>query len=268
MFNIGKDKEVKTVYQTNDYDKFTFSNKNRDAKLNETLAEEIRSIGQVSPIVVNQYDGTVIDGQHRLIALKELGYPVQYIITQNGASSLPDTNAAQTSWKSDDYLNFYATSGYKHYQDFVEFKNHAQGLITNINFLLAIALRLSTPSVNVKKGSVNYSKKFKEGDFKFTNYEQSIAYLDEFLNFSKSTGLVPKSQIYDAWRMLKNSGADMDHLISAISRNDIDEEIQNKKFSTKTYVEVFCEKYNYKLRKNRLYMMFGSKNEIKKVIIE
>lgn len=54
MFNTGKDKEVKTVYQTNDYDKFVFSKSNRNAELSQVLMEEIKKIGQVSPIVVNQ----------------------------------------------------------------------------------------------------------------------------------------------------------------------------------------------------------------------
>lgn len=122
-------KSIGTVYQTSDYTLFKKMKGNRPVSKNNTLKRELQEMGQLSPIVVNgRYE--VIDGQHRLGTLKELGLPVNFVIAQTTSPrTVISMNSAQKNWKDADYLAFFVANGnseyirlnqiYNQYKDYV-----------------------------------------------------------------------------------------------------------------------------------------------------
>lgn len=72
------------VYKTSDYTIFSFMEDNRvvNADIVRKIKEKIQEFGWIrEPILVNE-KLQIIDGQHRFTALKELGFPVEFIIDE------------------------------------------------------------------------------------------------------------------------------------------------------------------------------------------
>lgn len=98
---------------TTDYSMFKQAkNRNVDAK---KVAKKKKSIAQINlqqPIIVNKRF-QVVDGQHRFQALKELGLPINYVVSYNWSSD-EDTatmNNTQDSWNTENWAEFRASQG-------------------------------------------------------------------------------------------------------------------------------------------------------------
>ena len=110
--NKGKeDKQVGVIFETTDYDKFSFSKMNRecDYKHVERLKKEMQERFIRTAISVNdQY--VILEGQHRYEAIKGLGLPLTYTIInpEDSESFIISMNTNTKNWKNDEYLNFYA----------------------------------------------------------------------------------------------------------------------------------------------------------------
>lgn len=106
-------KVVGRIYETYDYDTFRFEVVNRNIDENQVnkLKKILKENGSfISPIVVAK-DRTVIDGQHRYHALKELGLPVRFILGEETGDLQQDiikTNNMRKNWSFTDYLEAYA----------------------------------------------------------------------------------------------------------------------------------------------------------------
>ena len=88
------------VGTTKDYSLFKFFNYNRAIKranLKE-IKKAIQKRGLIMPILVTK-DFKVIDGQHRLLALQELGMEVHYVIAHNYISNdVEEVNNVGSNW--------------------------------------------------------------------------------------------------------------------------------------------------------------------------
>ncbi len=106
--------EIKKTYE---YNLFKKKEANRDLnKLHLTrLKESMEKNYLISPIIVNEsYE--VIDGQHRLEAVKDLGLPVYFIIVPGyGNKEIQIYNSNQNNWSDVDFLNHYVGLNYKYY---------------------------------------------------------------------------------------------------------------------------------------------------------
>lgn len=106
-------KVVGRIYETYDYDTFRFEVVNRNIDENQVsrLKKTLKENGSfISPIVVAK-DRTIIDGQHRYHALKELGLPVRFILGEETGDLQQDiikTNNMRKNWSFTDYLEAYA----------------------------------------------------------------------------------------------------------------------------------------------------------------
>lgn len=106
-------KVVGRIYETYDYDTFRFEVVNRNIDENQVnqLKKILKENGSfISPIVVAK-DRTIIDGQHRYYALKELGLPVRFILGEETGDLQQDiikTNNMRKNWSFTDYLEAYA----------------------------------------------------------------------------------------------------------------------------------------------------------------
>ena len=113
--------EIKKTYN---YELFKFHNANR--KINKNHVENIKKSMQkkflVSPITVNE-KFEVIDGQHRLIACKDLGKPIYYFINNNySIKEMQRLNAINKNWTPSNYLNTGVALNNQNYIDFKRFK--------------------------------------------------------------------------------------------------------------------------------------------------
>jgi len=170
--------------ETRDYSKFKFLNTNRAINLKnvEKIKASIREHGIIPgrPILVDG-DYHIIDGQHRFLAIKELGHPIPYETiggdTINKAMAL---NANQQQWQMIDYITSHANQGNDNYRKVLKF---------NEKFNLGII-----PSLFICFGTHYKSAKVKKGDhYDYVEDAEQIAeYIDslEDVPFKKSKSFV------------------------------------------------------------------------------
>ncbi len=103
--------EVKT---TNTYSIFNKVIGNRELDKNnlQRIKNSINEIGLQMPILVNKTN-SIIDGQHRLQAAKELKIPVTYIISKDTAEDNIDQLQISKKWTALDFCNKNALKGNK-----------------------------------------------------------------------------------------------------------------------------------------------------------
>ncbi len=146
------------MMKTNDYSLFKFRGDNRE-KIERThidrLKESIKSRNmlELRPIVVNQ-EMEIIDGQHRLIAAKELGVDIYYQVKEDfKAEDIILMNISKT-WGVGDYLNYYCQNGHEEYLKLREF-------IKEKGITLRVALVITMGK------SKNRMTEFKHGQYQF-----------------------------------------------------------------------------------------------------
>lgn len=93
------------------YDIFGFDKKNNRIINKSNVKSKKASIikfGIANPIIVDE-NLNIIDGQHRFIALMELGRPVPYVINRIlKVEDVPTLNGSGFSWKPIDYIHSYS----------------------------------------------------------------------------------------------------------------------------------------------------------------
>lgn len=108
-----------TSHVTKDYSVFKIPNYQRElnTSLINILIDSIDSFGgQIQPVTVD-VSGYVIDGQHRLEALKALGMPVWYVINhalseeEISSYACRDANNVSNKWKLMNYANWAIHNG-------------------------------------------------------------------------------------------------------------------------------------------------------------
>lgn len=105
------------IESTKDYEKFKFILGNRSV-LRTHVNNLIESISQcnllhVNPIIVNE-NFHVIDGQHRLLAAKQLDIEIYYMIIESGDSELNQIhhlNKHSKNWSTKEYVESHAALG-------------------------------------------------------------------------------------------------------------------------------------------------------------
>ena len=101
--------QIKT---TNTYSIFNKVIGNRDLDKNnlQRIKASIKEIGLQMPILVNK-NNSIVDGQHRLQAAKELNIPVSYIISKDTAEDNIDQLQISKKWTALDFCNKNALKG-------------------------------------------------------------------------------------------------------------------------------------------------------------
>ncbi len=111
-----------SVKHTLNLDQFRFHDRNR--RLNDShikkLAASIERIGLKNPIIVTN-NGVVLDGQHRLEAIKYINKTAQkplrlpYIKKNMKISDIAEMNGHQIQWRITDWIHYHAAGGNEHY---------------------------------------------------------------------------------------------------------------------------------------------------------
>ena len=155
-------KQVGVLLATKDYDIFNLAPFNRDTKKVQALVDSMRQHGFVIPIVCDR-KMRVADGQHRIIAARELKLPVKYLIDSDiNVNDVVFLSNLQTGkrWTPADYVKSFSKQGNANYTRFKKFYESNK-------FSVTFALSL------VADTELTY--KLKKGTFTFSTYQHNKA---------------------------------------------------------------------------------------------
>jgi len=197
----GVDQQRAAVFETFDYEKFSFLSENRDlgkAHLNN-LKNSMKDEALLSPILVNE-KMQIIDGQHRFTARMELGLPIPYIICHNyGLNEVQILNANAKTWTFKDYLNSYVSMGY---QDYITLKR----LKEEYAFLDLTILMGLLRDYNNKIG-FRTANAFKEGNYKIKSYNKAKQICNEIQEMKEFWPQATKAYFILAYKQARDLDA-------------------------------------------------------------
>lgn len=163
------------IQSTTDYDQFTTLDTNRNVSqvhVNQlkTSIEETGNLTKVTPILVNgRYQ--VIDGQHRLEAIKQLGLPIYYTVVEGTTIETSRAmNSLHRNWAPADYAKSYAESGNVEYQTYWKLREDFP------QFNHSIILTYSYPTITTFKG---IGIVFRNGDYAVQDEATTRKMLDQ-----------------------------------------------------------------------------------------
>lgn len=175
----------------------------------------------------------IVHGQHRLLAAKELGISVYYVIDE----SMDDSDAVdifRTNWTRADVVEAYAHSGNPHYAYLRNFARE-HGITTGV----ATALLLGNANLANRGGWLN---DFNKGDFEVTSEAHAIAVVSLAKEFAPYIKWWNESMLIRAIEAaMRVPGFNAAHLIKRIKSN---QSLLIKQRSLSQYVRMLEEIYN------------------------
>jgi len=158
-----------------DYDLFKTVTGNRQVrpahvkKLRVSLEQDPETI-KYNPILINEH-WQVIDGQHRLEAIKQLSLPVYYIqVPGLKLGDVQKLNSASKQWQPIDYANAFSKLGNNNYTLYIEVKEGAHKELSLNHDSLLKYLSLDNPIT---------SQSFNEGKLKIDDFNKSLKLLKQ-----------------------------------------------------------------------------------------
>lgn len=129
------------ISKTKEYNKFKFRVDNRkEIKefdiMNLVNSIKSRNLLEFRPIIVNS-QMEVLDGQHRLLAAKRLGFDIYYKVEDCLSHEDMLKLNLSVQWKQGDYLNYFVQNGYEEYIKLKEFMEKYQ---LNLNISLTLTM--------------------------------------------------------------------------------------------------------------------------------
>lgn len=159
------------IKSTQDYNLFKKVFGNRELsqshvkRLSEAFAEN-KTLAQYSFITVNE-KMEVIDGQHRLEALKQLGQKVYYMVVPGlTLKDVQKLNSGGKQWRPLDFAKSFRVLGYESYRLYLEFK-------AKYKYNHDVLLKYMSLDQNIS------TQAFKEGKFKVKDLASSVAYCQQ-----------------------------------------------------------------------------------------
>lgn len=239
-----------TVYVTDEYENFKKLKSNRKVKKSKVTAikESIKEIGWIpNPIIVNE-KLQVIDGQHRLAALEQLGLPVPYVIAEGvGVNECMWLNRNMSNWTIEDYITAYIEEGNEHYKKLRELsKKHKVGCSLIYN---------GTHNKIARDGGNHYYRNdMRKGEFYFPGGE--FEKLDEILTIMKPLiemkgkhEAVNRVMLSACMWVCKNTNADK-HRVVTVVKNNITNAV--KSGNADYYITFIHEYYNKRISNGKV----------------
>ena len=126
-------------------------NRNLDTKNLKRIKDSINLIGLQMPILVNE-NKSIIDGQHRLQAAKELKIPITYIISNESSEENIDQLQISKKWTAFDFCNRNALRGNKDCQKAIQIAEdwfiETNGKFSRINTITLLHNAKSVKTIN------------------------------------------------------------------------------------------------------------------------
>lgn len=202
------DKIIGYIYETHDYDKFTYLSGNRTDALRrkDKVGRSIEKIGYVksAPIIVNEKN-EIGDGQARYEYCKSNGLPIYYAVEKEfDTAKCIEMNISQTNWRLIDYIKSYAEEGNSNYlfleqllEEFPKFKaQEVYGISQN------------TIILNGFRSNPIKDRSFVMDDFSYKKTRETMIYMSEFLEqIDKIIGQTRAIRTAIAW-VVNNTNCD------------------------------------------------------------
>lgn len=189
--NMNKDKDgavnttTTVILQTRDYTIFKKLPGNRppdDAHVRRLIRNmlEVGNLTSDFPIVVNE-NMEVIDGQHRLEALKELGWPIAYRVAVGlTLDTVRGINQASQNWSWKDYAQSFAENGSEKSKD--EYKRF---LTLADYFGYPYHVLMHYCGLSTDNRPVNATD-FRNGELKIPNFDRTFRLLEQYKAVSEA----------------------------------------------------------------------------------
>lgn len=225
------------VLTSTDYDDFKVleGNRNINTLHFNRLKESMAAKYLISPIIVNQ-KFEVIDGQHRLLACKELKLPVRYIVCNGyNLEDIHRYNMISKNWTLDDFMNGYIELGKKEYEFYKVFKEK-----------YGFGHGESISMVSGKNDRHDAVKKFQAGELKIKNYNNACLFAEKVQMIAPYyEGYRRRSFVLALLSLSKNSNFTIEEFVEKLK-------FQRSKFydcgTQEQYVKLIEEIYNFKRR--------------------
>lgn len=220
------------LHKTSDYHMFKTLLGNRfvEQRFVENIRKSMQNVGILPmPIIINEQN-EVIDGQHRLAAIERLGGEVYYIIVPG--LTLDDCisiNCQQHSWNTLQFIYSKAAQHVPQYEAVIALiENNSD--IAPMTVVSAMTNRTS-------------SKQIAAGKMKVADVRLGRQYLNCIRQIKSTMHKLPGSSTIEAFKMMRNQGADMDLLREAIEKNGHEYSAVNFGHRESAYL-IFTEIYN------------------------
>ena len=155
---------VRTTEFISDYTKFKLIESNRKVIPNYALSKDISENGQLSPVIVKKEGEKLIilDGQHRLFHLKELGLPVEVLcITDDykgdDFGAVQSLNVCSKNWTSKDYSEHYIKEGNQNYKKFSDAISEYSHLTATLIYEQVKGTKASNLTELYKNGNLRFN---------------------------------------------------------------------------------------------------------------
>lgn len=240
---------TREVKMTNDYAQFRYLTGNRELNhqhVNQLirLLTENGNLTDQFPIVISK-DGYVIDGQHRLEALKTLGWEVGYIVEENAnIETVRRINQGNRNWGWRDIAESYANLGNKEYAWFLDFFEKHEGITYTLAMLFCgarLAKRYSN-NTSFNKGDLRVEDKV-QAELFANQYEELVSLTDVTSHdFGKALNRVFRSPFYDHERMVRKVSELGNQLPAKANNTDYQRELEriyNYGFSEENKARLF-----------------------------
>lgn len=239
--DLNKRYDPLKIYKSTDYDQFIFLDDNRGVLRGHvaSLAEEGNTTA-VEPITVNERF-EVIDGQHRVTACRENGWPVYFKMREGlTISDARKMNILHRTWTADDFARSYAAGGNTHYRKFLELRE---------DYGFTHTITLYTVYGGDKKG---LSKQFRTGEFKIEDEAATRARLDKLGEMVEVMNVKPSEHFFTAYlAIMKVNG--FDHRRMVRKTQAAGDQVLRRFGSMPDYFRALEEVYNYAMpESNRL----------------
>lgn len=225
---------------TTDYEVFKVLNGNRDInqKHVDELKNSMENIGILDiPILVNE-KFEVIDGQHRLEAIKQLGGAVPYTVKRGlGLKECVDMNNDQRPWDTATYIASKAKLGRPQY--------------VTLKHMIDEYPDISTSAVIRAFSKETNARRLRDGEFKLADIEEGHKLLSIVRTINRVLKKRAGTGVIAACRIMMREGADLTLLEDAINKNGIKYKGMNIGNTENAYA-ILCEIYNLGRRTRRV----------------
>lgn len=243
---MAQDKQVGSIFKTLSYDRYKINSlqrKIREPHVKE-LMESMRTHGFLTnkPISVNEKN-EIIDGHHRYLAAKNLGFPILVQVCKGlTETDIITANQLQDNWDKHDFTNTYATLGNTNYIALRDFMiKYPKFKITQ-----SLILLMNEPNAHPK------TKEFQSGKFKVANVKKAEEYALKIETLANYFPKAYQGKFISALLCCETrcKGFSFSEFVEKLSKFP---DKLTPSISTKGYLEKFEEVYNYhRIKKQHL----------------
>jgi hypothetical protein len=239
------DRVCNSVRETNEYDRFVLTEKNRAMKkLTTPKARELRESLQnegwfdnATLLCTKEGSKLIIwDGQHRFRLAIEQNLPVKYVIVNNPPKSLAKLQSGVGTWNLEDYFNLHTNEGVENFQYTKSFAEQ-----NNIPIPLATALLFGD-----LPGNSNSREEIKNGKFRIRDidYAEKVVSMIHFMR-GLTTLADHRAMISAIAKIVRTPIVEIERLKNKLSLN---KGMIYNAHTTDGFLEMFDEIYNRQSR--------------------